>query len=270
MSASSPSRSGLRYQLRLFFTALQFFTRLPAPRWTGFSPDWLADAMRYFPAIGIVVSLVCMGVYWVVASVLPQLVAVPLTIAAGVYLTGVFHEDGFADVCDGFGGGLPPSRVLEIMRDPGVGAYGTVGIVLLLLIKTASLASLPAGQVIPALFVAHPLSRCMAAALMWRMDYAREEGKAKFLVRRLSTKEFFLGVATALIPIAICFALNWLTLRALLFAVLSGLAAALFLAYKFFRRIRGYTGDCLGAVQQLSEVTIYLGLLIAASPTLPS
>jgi len=264
--APTPTPSGgLRYQLQLFFTALQFFTRLPAPGWVGFDAAWLQHAARYFPAVGIIVSLACAVVYWLAALWLPQVVAVLLSTAAGIYLTGAFHEDGFADVCDGFGGGMQPSRVLEIMRDSRVGAYGVIGIVLLLATKIAGLVSLPALQVIPALLIAHPLSRCFAAALIWRMPYVREEGKVKPLAQSMSNGEFAVAVVTAALPLVVCVAAGWLALQALLLAMLLGGAATWFLARKFQRRIGGYTGDCLGAVQQFSEVAIYLGLLVAAS-----
>ena len=266
MSAVPRAGSGLRHQLRLFFTALQFFTRLPAPRWVGFDAAWLQHATRYFPAVGILVGLACAAVYWLTSLVLPQVVAVLLSTAAGIYLTGAFHEDGFADVCDGFGGGMQASRILDIMRDSRVGAYGVIGVVMLLSLKIAALASLPARQVMPALLLAHPLSRCLATGLIWRMAYVREEGKAKPLAQQMSTSEFAVAVLTALLPVVLCAALGWLAWQALLPALLLGLAATVFLARKFRRRIGGYTGDCLGAVQQLSEIAIYLGLLAAVSP----
>jgi adenosylcobinamide-GDP ribazoletransferase len=265
-AAPTPSSStGLRHQLQLFFTALQFFTRLPAPRWVGFDAAWLQHAARYFPAVGIIVSLACAAVYWLAALWLPQVVAVILSTAAGIYLTGAFHEDGFTDVCDGFGGGMQPSRVLEIMRDSRVGAYGVIGIVLLLATKIAGLASLPALQVVPALLIAHPLSRCFAAALIWRMPYVREEGKVKPLAQNMSAGEFTVAAITAMLPLLVCVATGWLVPQALLLGISFGAAAAWFLARKFQRRIGGYTGDCLGAVQQFSEVAIYLGLLAAVS-----
>ncbi|WP_050476698.1 adenosylcobinamide-GDP ribazoletransferase [Herbaspirillum rhizosphaerae] len=265
MSVVPSAGAGLRYQLRLFFTALQFFTRLPAPRWVGFDAAWLQHAVRYFPAVGILVGLVCATVYWLTSLLLPQVVAVLLSTAAGIYLTGAFHEDGFADVCDGFGGGMQASRVLEIMRDSRVGAYGVIGMLLLLGLKIAALASLPALQVAPALLLAHPVSRCLAAGLIWRMEYVREEGKVKPLAQQMNTFEFAVATLTACLPVAACMAMGWFAWQGMLLALLLGLAATVFLAHKFRRRIGGYTGDCLGAVQQLSEVAIYLGLLAAVS-----
>jgi len=271
-SAMPPSASGLRawcratarhavHQLRLFFTALQFFTRLPIPRWVGFDAAWLQHATRYFPAVGLLVGLVTALVYGVAGLLWPGLLAVMLSTVAGIYLTGAFHEDGFADVCDGFGGGMQPQRILDIMRDSRVGAYGAIGIVAMLAIKITTLASLPVAQVIPALLLAHPLSRCLAAALIWRMDYVREEGKAKPLAQQMSTAEFIVAAITVLIPALLIAVTGWLPWSGMAAGALLALFATLFLARKFDRRIGGYTGDCLGAVQQLSEACFYLGLL---------
>jgi len=262
--------SGLRYELRLFFTAMQFFTRLPVPRWVGFKPDWLAHATRYFPAIGILIAILCASVYAILVYCLPSPLAVLLSTAVGIYLTGALHEDGFADVCDGFGGSMQPQRILEIMRDSRIGAFGSIGIVLLLATKIVSLVYLPPAQVIPALLLAHPWSRCCAAGLIWRMDYVREEGKAKPLAQQMSTTEFMVATLTAMLPLMLCLALDWLRWPAVILAVLMGLVVTFFMAHRFRRRIGGYTGDCLGAVQQLSEVAIYLGLLAAVSPALSS
>lgn len=115
-------------QLRLFFIALQFFTRIPVPAWVGYSPLWLQQSSRYFTAVGWVVGSVSALVYFAAAQVWPQLIAVVLACIASIWLTGAFHEDGFADVCDGFGGGSNAQQVLEIMKDSRIGAYGTIGI----------------------------------------------------------------------------------------------------------------------------------------------
>src|SRR5476651_261477 len=104
-------------QIRLFFIALQFFTRLPIPRWVGFQPDWLHHAARYFPLVGVVVAALTAAVYAAAAVLFPAPVAVLLSTAAGIYITGAFHEDGFADMCDGFGGGMTPERVMETVGE---------------------------------------------------------------------------------------------------------------------------------------------------------
>lgn len=252
---------GCIHQLRLFFIALQFFTRLPIPRWVGYEPDWLQHASRYYPLVGMVVAVVAAGVYFASALVLPPAIAVVLSTIAGVYLTGAFHEDGFADVCDGFGGGYTPARVLEIMKDSRIGAYGAIGIGLLLLLKCMALAHLPIQAAVAALLIAHPLSRLFSAALIWRLDYAKEEGKAKPLAQSMSTMEFSIAAFTACLPLAAVGLAGWLSWWALLAGATAAAVATIWLARFFVRRIGGFTGDCLGAVQQVAEVMIYLGVL---------
>lgn len=248
-------------QLRLFFIAVQFFTRLPIPRWVGFEQEWLHHASRYFPLVGIVVGAIAAGVYAAAALIFPAPVSAVLSTAATIYATGAFHEDGFADSCDGLGGGMTRERVLDIMKDSRVGAYGAIGVVCMLGAKCTALAMLPPASAIGALLLAHPLSRLAATSLIWRMEYARAEGKAKPLAERMTTAEFAIASGTVAIAAALLLASGTLDLGALLAALLAAGAAAWWLARKFARRIGGYTGDCLGAVQQLAEVLIYLAVL---------
>ncbi|SNS71189.1 cobalamin-5'-phosphate synthase [Noviherbaspirillum humi] len=268
MPADSRVTLGQRslHQLRLFFVALQFFTRLPIPGWVGFEPAWLNHASRYFPAIGILVGLLTAGCYFLAALVWPQPVAVLLSTAFGIWITGAFHEDGFADMCDGFGGGMTAQRVFEIMKDSRIGAYGAIGIVLMLLAKCVALWSLPPQAVAPALLAAHPLSRLMSAALIWRMRYAKEEGKAKPLGQAMSGGEFAIAAVAGLAPAVLLGAVGKLPLAGLMLAALLMMAVAFWLARLFRRRIGGYTGDCLGGVQQATELACYLGLLASFGP----
>ena len=256
------------HQCRLFFIALQFFTRLPIPRWVGFEPAWLQHASRYFPLVGVVVAAISGAVYLLASWLLPSTIAVLLTIAAGIYLTGAFHEDGFADMCDGFGGGMTRERVLEIMKDSRIGAYGAIGIICLLAIKCAALASTPPATVVATLFIAHPLSRLAAVSLIWLMDYARDEGKAKPMAQEMTTGEFIIAATCALLPAIACGVLGIVNWATLVFAVVAAAAAAFWLGRKCQHRLQGYTGDCLGAVQQLAEVAIYLAILSNFQPPL--
>lgn len=250
------------HQIRLFFTALQFFTRLPIPRWVGFDPAWLNQASRYFPLVGVVVAIITCAVYAVGFKLFPPVIAVILSTAAGIYATGAFHEDGFADMCDGFGGGMTQERVLEIMKDSRIGAYGALGAFCLLLLKCATLTQLPPFGAMAALLFAHPMSRLMAVSLIWRLDYARAEGKSKPLAQKMRTMEFAIAAVTALLPALALIYLNWLSWTMLISGLVAALVATIWLARKFVRRIGGYTGDCLGAVQQVTEVIFYLCVLV--------
>lgn len=259
-SSATLTERGL-HQVRLFFIALQFFTRLPIPRWVGFDAQWLQHASRYFALVGIVVAALSCAVYALTILLLPQVVAVLLAVIAGILLTGAFHEDGFADMCDGFGGGMTEERVLEIMKDSRIGAYGTIGIGCLLALKCVVLCYFPAQVFVAALFIAHPLSRLASSALIWRLDYARAEGKAKPLAQQMSGMEFLIAAVTVLLPVLGFIAIDWLSWFEILAGALAAALAAAYLARMFVRRIRGYTGDCLGAVQQVAELAFYLGVL---------
>ncbi|MDC8759866.1 adenosylcobinamide-GDP ribazoletransferase [Janthinobacterium fluminis] len=251
------------HQCRLFFIALQFFTRLPIPRWVGFEAAWLHHASRYFPLVGVVVAAIAGAVYALAACLWPAPVAALLATAAGIYATGAFHEDGFADMCDGFGGGMTRERVLEIMKDSRIGAYGAIGIGCLLALKCLVLSLLPPAAMCGALFLAHPLSRLAACALIWRLDYARAEGKAKPLAEDMTTPEFAVAALGAALPAAVLGLAGLLPWTAILGGALAAALAALWLARKIVRRLGGYTGDCLGAVQQVTEVVLYLAVLAA-------
>ena len=248
-------------QVRLFFIALQFFTRLPIPAWVGFEASWLQHASRYFPLVGAVVAAIAAGVYWAAALVLPAAVAAALSTAASIYATGAFHEDGFADTCDGLGGGMTRERVLEIMKDSRVGAYGAIGIVCMLATKLTALAMLPPPAAIAALFLAHPLSRLAATSLIWKLEYVRGEGKAKPLAQQMTSFEFAIAAAGALLPAVVLLLSGLASSAAVCAAVLAALLAAVWLGRKFLRRLCGYTGDCLGAVQQVAEALIYIAVL---------
>jgi adenosylcobinamide-GDP ribazoletransferase len=209
----------------------------------------------------LVVGAVAASVYGLAALVLPHVVAVLLSTIAGIYLTGAFHEDGFADTCDGMGGGMTPQRVLDIMTDSRIGAYGTIGIGMQLALKCVTLSFLSPTALVAALLIAHPLSRLASTALIWCLDYVKSEGKAKPLAQRMSNAEFAIAVATVVPIPTVFYFIGWLSWQSLAVGVVAVALATLWLARKFVRRIGGYTGDCLGAVQQFSELAFYLAVL---------
>lgn len=249
----------MRRQLELFFTALMFYTRLPIPGWVTYSDEKLNQATVYFPLIGWLVGGVAAGSYWAARLLLPPDVALLLSMVAGILLTGAFHEDGFADVCDGFGGGWTAERILEIMKDSRLGTYGATGLALLLALKFAALRELHPASLAPVLVVAHALSRATALTFIFSHDYARANdtsGKSKPVAKKISRRELGLGLAFGLLPLLAYAA--WLGSFAPLL-VLPLLAAAKWGLARYFQRwIGGYTGDCLGATQQIAEGLIYL------------
>ena len=243
-------------QLRLALTATRYFTRLPVPRWTGYSERQLNDAVRYFPLVGILVGLITGGVYLLAISVFPQPLAVLLAMVSGVLLTGGFHEDGLADACDGLGGGWDKRQILVIMKDSCIGSYGVLGLVLALALKFAALAAVPSARFLGIAVAAHSFSRFMAVSVMATQHYVREDdsARAKPVAQNISSAGFACAALFALAPLA------WLGSAGVAGAA-GALALRLAAARYLYRRIGGYTGDCLGAIQQITEIGFYLALL---------
>ncbi|HEY85243.1 MAG TPA: adenosylcobinamide-GDP ribazoletransferase [Chloroflexi bacterium] len=240
-------------QLHLFFTALTFFTRLPAPKWVNYSEDYLNPSVRYFSLVGVLVGGIGAIVFWLANLLWPTAVAILLSMIATILTTGAFHEDGFADSCDGFGGGWGKMQVLNIMKDSRIGAYGAVGIGFMLALKFFALNAIDP-QILPWLLIAgHSLSRFASTTLIYTCQYVREDAlsKAKPLARKMSAGELLAAALFALMPLLLLTWRYWL--------LLIPVAIAIWLLGRYFvRRIGGYTGDCLGAAQQVTEVIFYL------------
>ena len=129
----------MKKELHIFFTTLMFYTRIPCPKNIDHNPEYLNKATRYFPIVGWIVGGISFAVYYLSSIVFSQEIAIILSMIGGILTTGAFHEDGFADVCDGFGGGWTKEKILMIMKDSAIGAYGAIGLVLLFLLKFQSL-----------------------------------------------------------------------------------------------------------------------------------
>ncbi|MEI6162580.1 MAG: adenosylcobinamide-GDP ribazoletransferase, partial [Roseococcus sp.] len=208
----------MKEQWAIFLLAVQFLTRLPVPASAGFTPERLTAAARYYPLVGALVGGLVALVYWLALLAWPPGVAVLLSIAAGLALTGAFHEDGLADMFDGVGGGLTRKRALEIMKDSRIGTYGAAALILALALKAATLAALPAEVVILALVAGHGLSRFSAVLVIATSAYVRDHGTAKPVAEGVSRESLLIAGAIAL--------LLWLVLAAGLgpIAALLGLA----------------------------------------------
>ncbi len=248
----------LREEARALALAWTFLTRVPLPVALRVSPQGLVAASRYLPLVGALIGAVGAAVLLLAAQVLPMPPAVILSIAATCLLTGALHEDGLADTFDGLGGG-DTEHALAIMRDSRVGTYGALALGLTVATKASALAAMPLAPAAVALVAAHSTSRLSALAVIATSTYVRSSGTGRFTAGGLSRRALALAIATAAVVL----------LLAALFvgpgAVLAGavgLAAGHLLSRALFeRRLGGYTGDCLGATQQLSEVGFYLGVL---------
>ncbi len=254
-------RAFLRTEAPAFLLAVQFMTRLRIPFEVEFSPEAARASPRWYPGAGVVIGAICGVIYWGATLVFPPLVAVLAAVAAGLIVTGGLHEDGFADACDGLGGTRPRERVLEIMRDSRIGTYGVLGLGMMLAAKVATLAALPMVAVPFVLIAGHTASRASVLWVMASSDYVREAGAAQAVAGGLDQRAMATGLVTtlaALLPLVFVLPVAAVALG------LFGLAAGHYaMRHRYEGRLGGYTGDCLGAVQQCSELGFLLGVLAA-------
>ncbi len=257
----------VQHEIRLLLVAIQFLTRLPVPEFTNYQPQWLHQSSRHFPAVGLVIGLLCAAVFWMGSSLFNPLVGAVISTAFGIRLTGAFHEDGLADTCDGLGGGLTREHTLTIMKDSRLGTYGTLGIGLTLLLKITLLASLPLSVAMVALLIGHSASRLLCISLIALLPYGGEleHAKAKPMAQQLTPLQGLLSsgwllLTAILVMIVFPNALLQISIGQWLLALILSLLTTDYMRRLLRRRLGGYTGDGLGATQQLSEVAIYAGL----------
>lgn len=247
----------MRNELQVFLTSLMFFTRIPCPSWIDHSEELLNKANRYFPLIGWIVGGAAASIIYGLHFIFPPSVCILLAISVSVLLTGAFHEDGFADVCDGFGGGWTSERILLIMKDSRVGAYGVIGIILLFSLKIFLLIELLNFDLwfcIKSILLAHVLSRFISVTIMFTHEYAREDAtsKVKPIAKNISNKDFLIS-SVWFIPAFLLFQNWWMLL-----VIIPAYAMKIYLSAYFKKWIGGYTGDCLGAAQQITFVITLL------------
>jgi adenosylcobinamide-GDP ribazoletransferase len=250
----------MKKEVRIFLTAIMFLTRIRVPPTVDHSHVYLQAAPRYFPVVGWIVGAISALFYLLGARFISADVGVIAAMIAGILVTGAFHEDGFADVCDGFGGGWTKEKILEIMKDSRIGAYGAIGLIVLLGSKFILLKELPSDHryVILAILCAHSLSRLMPVLVMQMSTYAGIAHRSKsgaMTGQRLTAAGLVAAIVFALAPFAF---LSWHFLL-----MIAPVLYATFELSRYFKRwIGGYTGDCLGAIQQVSEILVYLGFVV--------
>ncbi len=275
--------------IRHYLLSLQFFTRIPVTGrladWVGYSPAMLRASAGHFPGVGVLVGALVAACTALLLATLPPgsfapLVAAVLGTVFSVMLTGAFHEDGLADIADGLGGSSERNRALEIMKDSRVGAFGALALVLALLSKVSLLALI--GSVSPhwmvlGVFGAHVVSRTWPLLLIRLMSHVGDVAgsKSKPLADQISGAALvtaFLWCFWAL-ALVVCaqaaikmivnpggmgfVAAPWVA------AIAASGLAFLYMGRLLHRRLQGFTGDGLGATQQLCEIGFYLGLALA-------
>ena len=273
--------------IRQYLLAIQFFTRIPVTGrlagWVGYSPELLRASAAHFPGVGVVVGAAAAAVYALLQTLLPDTTYTPLVAAvfctiATVMLTGGFHEDGLADVADGLGGSASRERALEIMKDSRLGAFGAMALVLALLCKVALVAILGSVEGIPAAWEASPFTSWYVCVALWT-GHIVSRGLPLLVIRLLphagdaaasKSKPLAGQISSGSLLIALAWCLAALTLAGLaldamnlLIACSLAVLAMLWTLRLFHRRLQGFTGDCLGATQQVCEIAFYLGLAVS-------
>ncbi len=261
---------------RHWLLALQFFTRIPVTgrlaAWAGYSPEMLRASAAHMPSIGALVGLLGALPFAALLWALPGVPAAPwvaalISTAWTVWLTGAFHEDGLSDLADGLGGSYDRERALEIMKDSRIGSFGAVALVLAFGTKCALLAML--AQIEPALavaalFGAHVSSRLAPLFVIATLPHVGDtpRSKSKPLADAISAASLLAGLGWWLLAMAM---LIWIMpTPAWALAVLGTASAAAWMRRLLRRRLQGFTGDGLGATQQVGEIAFYLGLALAA------
>ncbi|MBV8278523.1 MAG: adenosylcobinamide-GDP ribazoletransferase [Verrucomicrobia bacterium] len=247
-----------RRQLNIFLAAVMFLTRLPVGRFLEFREEQVASSTIYFPIVGALIGLAG-GLALLTSAALPSFVAVLISMLITVCLTGGLHEDGLADSADGLIGGQNPQRRLEIMRDSRIGAYGALALWFSLTAKLTLVQSLLAVNLVTAIsasVIAHCLGRAATVALLTCLPYARiEHSKSSDFGNNVTFRQLAL-----VLIFAIVLSLFLLRLEGV-FCLTAALAVTFVCGLYFKDKIGGITGDCLGAANQLVELSAYLSLL---------
>ena len=254
----------LRKELQRLAGAVIFYSRIPLPSY------WFSEehsySSRYFSLVGWIAGGACSAVWMLTEMIIfgkfnwqslpesPEPAAVLLGLAFGVLLTGALHEDGFADTCDGLGHGGTAEEILRIMKDSRIGAYGTLGILLLVLLKFFSLLKIES-ELLPWIWISgHSLSRFLAISQLRFIDYIQDSKNSKSSsMASISNADLGANLIFAGLPLLLVWNHAWLGLFA------SILTWGLLIVY-FRKRLGGITGDCMGSTQQLTEVVFYIFL----------
>lgn len=244
---------------RTLLESLRFFTRLPLGH-AAHDGALLARSHPCFPMVGAVVGAILVLAFDLVEPVLDRNLSVLVMLAVGWVLTGGFHEDGFADVCDGIWGGFTPQRRLEIMKDSRVGTFGSLGLFWLVAMKVTILGQIEAGLFAPAVFLGHVLGRASSVLMLAVFPMARTDGGGR---SSLFVGPPSWGGSAATLVVTMLLTL-WLPYGAAGVIVIA--AVSLLCGLWFQRTLGGINGDTLGATNQLCELAVMLCFVIRLTP----
>lgn len=246
-----------------FWASLIFFTRLPFWRLHQPRRESYSAVVEFWPLTGWLIGGVMAGTLYFGSLHLSYLVAVLLAIVVRLLVTGALHEDGLADFLDGFGGGgNDRQRILDIMKDSHIGTYGVIGLILYHLLLAAALYSMTPTMAALTILAATPFARMVTAQFVLMMPYARNEESAKnrTVYRKFSTIAGISLAIQGLLPLGLVVYSSQFTVHSsqIYMLIFVPCIVMYFLYLLIWNKLRGYTGDCLGAVCLLVELTVYL------------
>lgn len=254
----------IKREAQAFFSAVQFLTRLPTPAWTGWEEGRLDRAAPYFTLTGVVIGTLCGLAFITLTPLTTPAIAALFALGLGVLLTGGLHEDGLADFADGAGGGRDRTHALAIMKDSHLGSYGVLALIFCIALKVLSVSALAPMTALVALIAAHGLSRASLFLTVKWLGYARpeDEGKVAPISRVATTGSWvrlalmsFIAIAP-LVGLASAQGQIGTAVTALALAVV----ATIWIVLHMRRALGGWTGDALGAQQQVFETAFLLGV----------
>jgi len=249
-----------------FLAALSFLTIIPLPRRREASPEEVGRSIAYFPVVGIIIGLILAGLSWLLGLFLPSAVVNGLLIVSLVAISGALHLDGFVDTCDGIAGHKTVEARWRVMHDSRAGAFGIVGVFLLLLVKYVSLNSVPENLLMATLVLMPVMSRWVMVYAVFAYPYARPAGLGKAFKQEASWQSFAVAtVITVVVAIGLarwanvtCFYLAGLAIMFGIWVIVVAMAAYL------KRKFAGLTGDTYGAINEVAEVCVLIFVCLLA------
>jgi adenosylcobinamide-GDP ribazoletransferase len=240
--------------------AMGFLTRVPVGSFPYTKREW-RWASAHFPLVGLLLGAVHAAIFYAVSRA-GSLVAAAVVVAASLLLTGAFHEDGLADTADALGGGYTRERVLEILKDSRVGAFGAAALVVALVLRVALLARLDACAP-AAMIVTQCASRVPPIVLMVAMPYAQQDAVSRSkLVRRAGAAQAAVAIAVGVAAVVTATLVRAISPTGALGVGAASAVVTAVCGWRFHVRVGGVTGDFLGATQQVSECAMLLALAL--------
>jgi adenosylcobinamide-GDP ribazoletransferase len=247
----------IKKELQILGSSILYFSRLPVPIKIPYNKEHQQKSLTWLPLVGLIVGGTGALVFYSFSFFLPQAISVILAFSAMVLTTGAFHEDGFADVCDAFGGGYSKDQRLTIMKDSRIGAYAAIGLILLFLLKILALAEINSEFLSLVIISSQAMSRWPLLIITKLWKYARQSSDSKSVdtSKQLSIIRILFALVLSSIPLFLF--QNWIVFLSIPLLVI----VSLLFGSWFNKKIDGYTGDCLGAVQQVNELVFYIFFL---------